>query len=116
MKLLEQVIADRRSEAAVLRRHGQTAIADALESFADDVAESAHPFLEWLTETDAMLHSGHSEEWLRKRFPAWERQGLARWNPSRPNCRQYLKVAVPSARNIDAARADAMREAQKVTR
>lgn len=113
MKPLEQVLADARGEIPVLRRHGQHSIADAIERLVEDVAEAAKPFLQWLNESEAQLRSGHSAEWLRKRFAAWERQGLARRHPQRPSQRQYLTVAIPQARNLDAVRADAAREAAR---
>lgn len=97
----------------MLRKHRSDTVADALERLIDDVAESASPFLDWLSEAEAQLRSGHHRAWLRKRFPAWQRQGLARWNPHRSRERQYLKVAIPLALNLDAIRADAVREAQR---
>lgn len=113
MKSLEQVLADARGELPILRKHGQATIADAIERLVEDVVESAQPFLVWLSEGEARLRSDHSAEWLRRRFPAWERQGLARWNPRRPSERQYLQVVIPQARNLEAVRADAAREAAR---
>lgn len=113
MKTLEQVLADARGEIPILRRHGQHALADAIERLCDQVHEAATPFLRWLSESEAQLRSHRSREWLRRRFPAWERSGLARWNPHRPNQRQYLECAIPQDINLDAVRADAAREAAR---
>lgn len=112
-KPLDQVLADARGELPVLRKHGQHVVADAIERLVDDVAESASPYLTWLSEAEARIQSDHSADWLRRRFPQWERQGLARRHPGRPNQRQYLKIAIPQARNLDAVRADAAREAAR---
>ena len=73
------------------------------------IADAARPFTDWLSEGEAKLRSNKSEQWLRAQFPAWENQGLARWNPSKPRARQYLRVAVPQRANTDAARADGRR-------
>lgn len=112
-KPLDQVLADARGELPVLRKHGQHSLADAIERLVDDVSESAAPFLTWISEAEAQLQSDHRAEWLRRRFPQWERQGLARRHPRRPTERQYLKVAIPQAHNLDAVRADAAREAAR---
>lgn len=116
MKNLEQVLTDARGEIPVLRKHGQHAIADAIEQLCEQIGEAAKPFLVWLSESDARLRSNKSSEWLRKRFPALERQGLARWNPHRPTQRQYLLCAIPQDLNLDAIRADAAREASRDAR
>lgn len=113
MKPLEQVLADARGELAVLRKHGQRDLADGIERVLDDVAQAAEPFTRWLSEGEAQLRANKSRQWMRKRFPAWERQGLARWNPHRPTHRQYLVCVVPQDLNLDAVRADAAREAAR---
>ena len=110
---LDQVLADARGELPILRKHGQHHVADAIERLCDEVSEAAAPFLTWLSEAEAQLQSDHAAAWLRRRFPQWERMGLARWHPNRPTQRQYLRVAVPRSRNLDAVRADAAREAAR---
>jgi hypothetical protein len=111
MRPLEQVLADKRGEAAVLRKHGQAAIADALEDFANEVAEAAEPWLTFIPEADAVIRSNHRVPWFRARFAAWERQGLARFAPTNRRQRQYCLLVVPAAGNLDAVRADAKRAA-----
>ena len=113
MRTLEQVLTDWRGEVPVLRKHGQHALADAVDRLCDEVHEAARPFLRWLSESEAQLRSNRSPEWLRRRFPQWERSGLARWHPNRPNQRQYLECAIPQDLNLDAVRADAAREAAR---
>lgn len=102
---LTQVLADTRSELPVLRKHGSAAIADAIERLCDEVAEAAAPFIEYLTEQQAMLRSNKSQAWLRRRHPEWQRNGLARTVAG--GHREYLKVVVPASLDVDAVQADA---------
>lgn len=107
---LAQVLADARGEAAVCRRRGAEAVADALEQLAKDVHEAAEEWLVWLSESDAQLRSGFSVAWLRQRFPGWEREGHARLGAGR--VRQYRACIIPrrahllraAAQGADAAR------------
>ena len=73
------------------------------------VASAALPFTDWLSEGEAKLRSNRTDTWLRAQFPAWESQGLARWNPAKPKQRQYLRAAVPLRVNVDAAREEGRR-------
>ena len=114
MKTPEQVLADTRGELAVLRKHGQTPIADALEKLCDEFAQSAEPYLTWLPESDAVIRSNHQKGWFRSRFIGWERQGMARWSPTNRRQRQYRLCIVPVAMNLDAVRADAERAAAEL--
>ena len=107
MKSIEQVIADAREEAAVLRKHGQDAIASAIDRVCDEVADATEDYRTWLTETDAMLRSGHTRAWLRNRFPAWDRQGMARWSPKNSAAREFRALIIPQRTNLAALRADA---------
>lgn len=97
---LEQVLADARGDAAVLRRHGQAAVAEALERLADAVSVAAEDWLVFLSETDAHLRSGLSEKWLRARFAQWEREGHARMKGGE---HQYRACIVPRRARIGAA-------------
>jgi hypothetical protein len=110
---LQQVIADWRGDAAVLRRAGHAPEASLRERMADEVAEAAHEFLTWLSETDAMLQSGRSREWLRSRFPEWERAGHAR--SAGRGVRQYRAMIVPRREAVQQA-AEAGREAARQIR
>ncbi len=80
---------------------------------ADEVAEAAHEYLTWLSETDAMLQSGRSREWLRSRFPEWERAGHAR--SAGRGVRQYRAMIVPRRAAVQQA-AEAGREAARQIR
>ena len=91
-KALEQVLADFRGDAQVMRKRGLKREASMLEQWADEVQLAAHEYLEWLPEEDAMLRSGHSRQWLRGRFVEWERQGHAKSERSE---RWYRTLIVP---------------------
>ena len=105
---LEQVLADAREDAQALRRHGHKHDAELIEALADKVQASAYEYLNWLTESEARLRSGHSVEFLRVRFPAWLKAGLARWDGKK---RQYRAVVVPQRANREAAREAGRRSA-----
>jgi hypothetical protein len=98
---LEQVLADAREEAAVLKRAGHPVQAAGLDRLCDAVARAAEDYLTWLTEPDARLQSGRSVEWLRGQFPRWMDQGLARLNGRK---REYRALIVPRRANLSAAR------------
>lgn len=105
---LEQVLADAREDAQALRRHGHKHDAELIEALADKVQAAAYEYLNWLTESEARLRSGHSVEFLRARFPTWLKLGLARWDGRK---RQYRAVVVPQRANREAAREAGRRSA-----
>jgi hypothetical protein len=109
---LEDVLADLRGEAAVLRANGHGAQAQSIERACTQVAESMAAYLDWLSEDEAHSRSGKSVDWLRQRFPGWLDLGLARLSESRPPRRQYRRITIPIRANLDAARADARRQAE----
>jgi hypothetical protein len=98
---LEQVIADAREEAAILRKNGHTGQAETLLRFLDAVAASAEDYLTWLTEDEAHLRSGKSAKALRALFPALLAQGLAKQDGRR---RLYRACAIPQRAHLEAAR------------
>ncbi len=99
---LEQVLADARGEAAVLRSHGHQAQAKSLEGLADLVTESMRAYLAILSESEASLRSGWSVARLRGRFPEWETQGFAMLDER--GRRRYRQAIVPVRADLDAAR------------
>lgn len=107
---LEQVLADHRGEAAVLRKAGHKLQADSIELVCDDVSKAARDYLDWLDEGEARARSGKSVDWLRHHFAEWEAQGLAEWRHKR---RYYRRIIVPRRANLEAARAQAERDARK---
>lgn len=104
VETLEQAIADEREAIGILRGRGFTREAEMLEHTVERIARAAAPFLDWLSEKEAVLRSSHAAEWHRARYPILEAQGLARRNPHNPRERQYLRVSVPQRANVSAAR------------
>ncbi len=107
---LEQVLADYRGEAAVLRMNGHKAQAESIERVCDDVARSLEAYLDWLEESEAMARSAKGVDFYRNRFSDWEAQGLAKWHGRR---RYYRRIVVPRRANLEAARAQAERDARR---
>lgn len=99
---LAHIVAGWRGEAAVLKKHKQHALAAQLEQCADDVESAAADWLTWLSESDAMIRSGKSRDWLRVHFSEWEREGHARLHGRE---RRYRRVIVPVKRTLSHARA-----------
>lgn len=112
MKPLEQVIADWRGDAAVLRRNGQPRLAEILERCADEATVGAERYLVWLTEAEARLRSKKSRAWLRERFPAWQEQGDAR---KVGNIREYRMVVIPYLPSIEQARQQGADQGRKAS-
>jgi hypothetical protein len=107
---LEQVLADFREEAAVLKRAGHPVQAAGIERLCEAVAKATEDYRTWLNESDARLQSGRSVEWLRGQFPGWMAQGLARLNGKK---REYRALIVPRRANVSAARAAGRRAAME---
>ncbi len=101
IRSLEQVLADWREDAQALRRNGHAHDAQLIERLCDDVRDSAYSYLNWLSEPEARLRSGHSTGFLRARFGRWLEQRLGRWDGKR---RQYRAVVIPQRANREAAR------------
>ncbi len=111
-RTLEQLLADWRGDAQVLRRRGHDRDADQMERFADAVARAAEDYLRWLSEDEALLRSGRSLGWLRTQFPEWERAGHARRDGRK---RWYRMLVIPQRANDVAARAAGWRAALEAT-
>ena len=109
-RALEQVLADHRGDAQVLRRKGHARDADLVERICDDVTRTAEEYLRWISEEDAQLRSGWSRERLRAHFAEWERQGHARRDGRR---RLYRMLIVPQRANTIAAREAGRRAVRK---
>lgn len=78
--LLEQVLADFRGEAAVLRRNGHSEQAESMERVCDAVGECTEGYRRFLGEADALLYSGKSRKTLRRLFPELAALGNAYQN------------------------------------
>lgn len=97
---LTQVLTDARGELPVLRKHGQHAIADAMEALIAQVDAATESFRRFIPEADASLRSGRSVRWWRQQYAALEREGHARTERGQ---RLYRLLIVPTrARTSDA--------------
>jgi hypothetical protein len=94
MAELEEVLAGWRADAVVLRRNDEKAKASLLERCSHDVESAAADYLSWLTEEKAIIKSGKSREWLRKRWDKMRMDGNARLNRDRKS-RLYRSCAIP---------------------
>ena len=94
MAELEEVLARWLSDAAVLRRNDEKAKASLLERCSHDVQLAAADYLSWLTEEKAMVKSGKSREWLRKRWDKMRIDGNAKLNRDSKS-RLYRSCAIP---------------------
>lgn len=90
---LEQVLANQRQTAQILRSVGHVRDAQILEELCSQVSSAAESYLRWLSENDAMLRSGRSRRWLRSLFPIWERAGDARRDGRK---HYYRMIVVPN--------------------
>jgi hypothetical protein len=106
---LEQVLADERGQAAVLRAKGHPHDAALLEALCDRVADAAEDYIRFISESDARLRSGWSVDRLKGRFPQWEREGHAE---KRGRERYYRQLVIPQRVNPSAVRAEARRDGE----
>jgi hypothetical protein len=98
---LETVLADWREKASVLRGVKHAHDAELIDAICDEVARSAEDYMRFVSESDAMLRSGKSADWLRSRFAEWEQQGHAE---KRKGVRYYRSLIVPRRPDLEAAR------------
>jgi len=89
---LEAVLAEWVADAAVLRRQGYREHAERLERMRQQVADAAEDLLRFLPESNAMLKSSRSAEWLHGHFAGWEQSGDAR---KERGVRYYRAYVVP---------------------
>lgn len=106
---LEEVLADWRGQAAVLRANGHPTQAGSVEEVCDSVASCMADYLTILSEEEARSRSGKGTDFLRTRFPAWEAAGMAFLEGRR---RRYRACIIPVRVNLDLARAEARRDAR----
>ena len=107
---LEQVLADERGQAAVLRAKGHELEARVIESLCDRVAHASRDYLLWLSEPDAALWSGKSAAWLRARFTELQEHGNAE---TRGRVRYYRAICLPRRADLSGAR-EAGRRGERV--
>jgi hypothetical protein len=93
---LEDVLANEREDAAVLRARGLADRAADIERVCDRVSEALAHYLKWLSETEASLWSDHGAAWLRERFDGMASRGDAKRIGRH---RLYRASALPQAAN-----------------
>jgi hypothetical protein len=100
--VIEQVIADLREEANVLRKTGNTKQAETYDRILAELkkAPELEELVTWLSEEDAMFTSGKGKQWLRSRFCEWEERGHAKKDGRK---RWYRMIVLPQRPNIEAA-------------
>lgn len=98
---LEQVLADAREDAEVLKRTGHRHDAELTEQLLDRVERSARLFLLWLNEEEAQLWSGMSLRWLRAEYSKLVALGFAEERNGR---RRFRACALPRRADLDAMR------------
>lgn len=103
---LEQVLADERGQAQVLRHNGHPREAEIIERVCDRVGSAAEDYLRFLSEDDASLMSARAQGWFKARFPQWEALGHARKVNGR---RYYRMLIIPKRANVSAAREEGKR-------
>lgn len=106
---LEDVLADERGQAAVLRHNGHPHDADLIERICARVASASESYTRWLSESEAHTRSGKSPMKLRATFPELESEGLAK---RVGRARYYRMCAVPQRRHVETAREAGRRAAR----
>ena len=109
---LETVLADWHEKASVLRAVKHAHDAELIDAICDEVTRSAEDYLRFLSESDAMLRSGKSAEWLRARFTEWSDQGHAE---KRKTVRYYRAIVVPRRPDLESARDQGRRGERRKT-
>lgn len=109
---LEQVIADVRGEAAVLRKNRAAFSVDRIELLCEQIEAATEEWRVFLSEKDAAIRCGYGDGWLRARFETWRREGHARMVG---RARQYRACVVPRRANTVSAAARG-RDAAKAVR
>lgn len=105
-KAPEQIIADWRGDAQSLRSRGHGHDADLLEQCADEMQAALGGFLTWMSEPDARLKSGRSQDYFRDHFAEWQMLGLAKLEGK---TRYFRSVIVPQRVHASAARLAGLR-------
>lgn len=107
---LEDVIADERGQAAVLRHNGHSRDAEQIERVCNRVSAAAEEYMRFISEAQATSRTNKSVDWLRSRFPEWLAQGHAKKIGAG---RYYRMVVLPVRANVSAAREEGRRAARE---
>ena len=105
---LDQLLADFREEAAVLRANGHSVQALGQERILNAVAEATADWRSWISESEAQLRSGKGPDFFRSHRQVWAEDGLAEQRNGRRWF--YRRVIVPRRKLSSIATAEAARE------
>lgn len=109
---LETALADMRAESDTLARAHAAPAPERLREWADLVERAAEDWLTFISEGNAAIRAGRTEETIRAKYAALEREGHARTRNGR---REYRACMIPRRANIDVA-AERGREAARAVR
>jgi hypothetical protein len=95
-----EVLADERGQAAVLRAKGHEHDARLIEQLCDRFQAAAFPYLNFMSEPEAMLRTGKNERQMRKQYLELEPRGHAK----KINGKRYYRECMLEPRpNLSAA-------------
>lgn len=104
----EEVIADWRGSAQVLRARSHPHDAQLIEQCAEEITTAIRPLLTWLNEGEAMLRSGRKVDYFRTRFAEWASQPLP-MAELRGRRRWYRALVVPQRVHVSAVKLAGLR-------
>lgn len=90
---LNEIIANAREQANVLRLTGNAGQAEYVDQLVTQIADATEEVRKWISEADAHLRSGWSMRTLRRRFQEWLVTGHARQNARKE--REYRLDIIP---------------------
>ncbi len=107
-EMLEEVLEDELRQAEVLKHNDHEHDAKLIKRICKRVSDATEDYLIFLNEKEASLWSAKSSEWLRARFPRWEKRGHAK---KVGRLRSYRRIVLEPRVNVDRIRADAKTQA-----
>lgn len=105
---LEEVLEDELRQAGVLKHNDHDHDARLIKRICRRVLDATEDYLVFLNEKEAALWSAKSAEWLRARFPRWERRGHAK---KIGRVRSYRRIVLEPRVDVARVRADAKTQA-----
>jgi hypothetical protein len=107
---LEEVLADELRQAEVLKHNDHDHDAKLIKRICKRVSDATEDYLVFLNEKEASLWSAKSPEWLRARFPRWEKRGQAK---KVGRLRSYRRIVLEPRVDLAHIRADARAAAKE---
>ena len=107
---LEEVLAATRVKAGIARELRDERIASVMEDIADVIAEATRDYRIFLTEDEAIIWSGRSRSWLRRRYRELAADGHAKL--SETGEKTFRRIALARRRGYSGVEEAAQRIAQ----